>query len=124
VEIFDLEFPTTRSDSAPVDGNVIPKYQFRLKVEKVIFPADGDRPENPEMVWTPESFAVAKSKDSARCETVPGYDVPPDLESAIRICLDEDLLVDLERAKVLPVSSYDRAKVGKRFSTDPLQSGA
>lgn len=107
-------------DSSQADGAVVPKYQFYLEVEGVVFPADGEKPENPEMVWASESFAVAKSKDSARFEEVPGYDVPHELQSEIMKCLTDVLLVDPERARVLPVSDYDRAKVGKRISAHPL----
>jgi hypothetical protein len=119
-ELFDFEFPTTKLDSSQVDGNIVPKYQFHLEVETVVFPADAERPDNPEMVWTRESFAVAKSRDSARYEEVPGYDVPPQLESEIMDCLTHVLLIEPEKARVLPVSEYDRAKVGKRISAHPL----
>jgi hypothetical protein len=121
VEAYDFEFPTHRPDSSQVDGGVTPKYQFHLEVEHVAFPADEDRPENPEMVWGRESFAVAESKDSAKPEEIPGYPVTSELEAAIRQCLTETLLIDPEEAKVLPVSSYDEAKVGKRISRHPLR---
>jgi hypothetical protein len=120
VEVYDFEFPTHRPNSSQVDGGVTPKYQFHLEVEHVVFPADGDRPENPEMVWGRESFAVAESKDSAKLEEIPGYPVTPELEAAIRRCLTETLLIDPEQAKVLPISGYDEAKVGKRVSRHPL----
>jgi hypothetical protein len=120
VELYDFEFPTKRSDSSQVDGRVTPKYQFHLEVEHIVFPADEDRPEGAEFVWARDSFAVANSKDDAKVEEVLGYVVTPRLEQEIRSCLVETLLVDLERAKVLPVSEYDQAKVGKRVSGHPL----
>jgi hypothetical protein len=119
-ELFDFEFPTTKLDSSQVDGNMVPKYQFHLEVETVIFPAEAERPDDAQMVWTRESFAVAKSKDSARYEEVPGYEVPPDVQSKIMDCLTHVLLIEPDKARVLPVSEYDRAKVGKRVSAHSL----
>jgi hypothetical protein len=106
---------------ADLRGGVTPKYQFHLEVEQVVFPADGDRPENPEMVWGRESFAVAESRDSAKLEEIPGCPVTPELEAAIRRSLTETLLIDPEQAKVLPISGYDEAKAGRRVSTHPLK---
>ena len=54
VEIYDFEFPTHRSDSSQIDGGTTPKYQFDLEVEHVVFPADGDRPDAPIMLWARE----------------------------------------------------------------------
>ncbi|HYW96924.1 MAG TPA: hypothetical protein VE870_15115 [Bacteroidales bacterium] len=122
VQIYDLEFPTQRTDSSQVDAGKTPRYQFYLEVEQVVFPAEGDWPDNPNMVWARESFAVAKTKNSARYEEIPGYHVPAEVETEILKCLKEVLLVDPNqmKTKVLPVSSYDRAKVGKRVSAHPL----
>ena len=72
------------------------------------------------MLWTPESFAVAKSKDDAKLERVEGYYVPPDLRTQILIFLTEELMIDRDQAKVWPVSEYDRGKEGKRISKHPL----
>ncbi len=120
VEDYDFEFPTLRTDSSQVDAGVTPKYQFHLEVERVIFPADGAWPENSDALWTRESFAVAKSKESAKCEPIPGYHVPPNLEAEIMRCLTETLFVNPKKAKVLPASFFDHAKIGKRVSLHPL----
>jgi len=120
VQIYDFEFPTQRSDSSQVDGGTTPKYQFHLEVEHVAFPADGDRPDDPDMLWARESFAVARTKDSARYEEIPGYHVSAELETEIMNCLTKVLLVRPDQTKVLPTSSYDRVKIGKRVSAHPL----
>jgi hypothetical protein len=120
VQVYDFEFPTQRADSSQVDGPIVPKYQFHLEVENVVFPEEGEHPDAPEMIWGRESFAVAKSRDSARYEELPGYEVSPDLEAAILRCLTETLLIEPEQAKVLPVSHFDKAKVGKRVTAHPL----
>jgi len=120
VQTYDLEFPTQRSDSSQVDGGITPKYQFHLEVDHIAFPADGDRPDDPDMLWSRESFAVARTKDSARYEEIPGYHVSAEIEADIIKCLREILFVKTNQVKVLPVSSYDRAKVGKRISAHPL----
>jgi hypothetical protein len=120
VEVYDFEYPTQRLDSAQVDGGVTPKYQFHLEVESVVFPADGARPDAPERVWTRDTFAVAKSREDARYVEMPGYFVQPRERAAILTCLAEVLQVDPEHAKVLPISDYDQAKVGKRISAHPL----
>jgi hypothetical protein len=120
VEIYDFEFPIVRTDSSQVDAGVTPKYQFHLEVERVIFPADGARPNVPDSLWTRESFAVAKSKESAKCEPIPGYHVSPELEAQIMQCLTETLFVNPQKAKVLPASFFDQAKIGKRASLHPL----
>src|SRR5207253_1987127 len=106
--------------SSQVDGAVVPRYQFYLEVEHVVFPEDGERPTEPEMVWGRESFAVAKSKESARYEEIPGYEVPADQQTEILRCMVETLLIDPNSAKVLPVSQFDKTKVGKRVTAHPL----
>lgn len=72
------------------------------------------------MVWAPESFAVAQSKEGVKPVEIPGYEVTAEQEAAILRCLEETLLIDPENAKVLPVSSFDRVRVGKRISAHPL----
>ena len=72
------------------------------------------------MIWGRETFAVAKSRDSAKYDAIPGYEVSPETERQILDCLTNVLLIDQHRVKVLPVSDYDRAKVGKRFSAHPI----
>jgi hypothetical protein len=72
------------------------------------------------MIWTRESFAVAKSRNSAKYEEIPGYHVPAELEGKIMRCLTESLSIDPKKAKVLPASFFDQAKVGKRVSSHPL----
>lgn len=108
------------TDSAQIDGGVQPKYQFHLEVDQIIFRSGGNRASNAELLWTPESFAVAKSKDDAKLERVEGYYVPPDVRVQILLYLTEDLLIDRNHAKIWPVSEYDRAKEGKRVSKHPL----
>lgn len=120
VEIYDFEFPTQRSDSSQVDGGVTPRYQFHLEVELVVFPSDGDRPNDPKLIWHRESFAVAKSRDDAKYEEMPGYHVKPEEQMAILRCLTEILLIDPDKAKVLPISHFDEVKTGKRVSAHPL----
>jgi hypothetical protein len=120
VEFYDFEFPTPHRDSSHVDGTVVPKYQFHLEVEYVVFPADGIRPESPEMVWERESFAVAKSKKQTKYEQIPGYLVPQELNDEIRQCLAEILKVVPDQARVLPVSEFDHTKAGRRVSSHPL----
>jgi hypothetical protein len=120
VEFYDFEYATQRTDCGQVDAGVTPKYQFYLEVECVVFPADGDRTPDAQMVWNRESFAVAKSKDSARIEKIPGYLVPAELEFAIINCLEQTLLINPHDARVLPVSHFDRAKIDKRISIHPL----
>ncbi|MEJ7594172.1 MAG: hypothetical protein WKF77_21750 [Planctomycetaceae bacterium] len=120
VEMYDFEFRQQPTDSAQIDGGVQPKYQFHLEVDQIIFPSGGNRSSNAELLWTPESFAVAKSKDDAKLERVEGYYVPPDVRVQILLYLTEDLLIDRNHAKIWPVSEYDRAKEGKRVSKHPL----
>lgn len=120
VQVYDFEYPTQHSDSSQIDGSVRPKYQFHLEVARVIAPASGRFSDAPEYAWAPETFSVAESRDAARVEETPGYCVDADSERRILECLEEILFVDTSKAKVLPYSSADRAKVGKRVSTHPL----
>lgn len=120
VNVYDFEFPTQRSTSSQVDGKVRPKYQFHLEVEQVVFPAEGDYPETPDFVWQRESFAVAKSRNSAKVEETPGYFVEHGKCEQIMECLKKVLLVDTEKVKVLPYSDRERHKVGKRVSEHPV----
>ncbi len=120
VEMYDFEFRQQPSDSAQIDGGIRPPYQFHLEVEHIIFPTDRNPLIKPTMLWTPGSFAVAKSKDAAKLERVEGYYVPPELHTQILLYLTEELLIDRDQAKVWPVSHYDQAKEGKRFSKHPL----
>jgi hypothetical protein len=120
VEVYDFEFPTSRTSSSQVDGSVKPIYQYHLEVEHVVFPEDGRQPGQPGMVWARESFAVLNKKADAKIERMPGYLVSPELEMAIKECLERELSIDLNTAKVLPVSSIDQARLGKRLSRHPL----
>ena len=120
VEVYDFEFPTSRTNSSQVDGSVKPNYQYHLEVEHVVFPGDGNRPDQPGMVWERESFAVVNKAADARIERMPGYLVSPELEMAIKECFETELSLDLNAAKVLPISSIDHAKLGKRLSHHPL----
>lgn len=120
VHVYDFEFPTPHADSSQIDGSVRPRYQFHLEVEGVIVPAAGDFSRLPDYVWSPESFSVAASKDAARVEETPGYFVEPEREQQILDCLAKVLFVQPKEAKVLPYSSADRLKVGRRISTHPL----
>lgn len=120
VHVYDFEFPTAHTDSSQIDGPVRPRYQFHLEVERVIVPDTGDFPKLPDYVWSPESFSVAASREAARVEETPGYFVEPDREQQIIDCMSNILLVQPDDAKVLPYSSADRAKVGKRISAHPL----
>jgi hypothetical protein len=120
VQVYDFEFPTPHTDSSQIDGTVRPKYQFHLEVERVILPTSGRFGDAPEYVWSCESFSVAASRESARVEESPGYYVEPDRERQILDCLEKLLFVEPRKAKVLPYSSDDRLKVGKRVSTHPL----
>jgi hypothetical protein len=120
VAYYDFEFPTPHTDSSQVDRGVIPTYQFHLEVENVTFPSEGSYAGNPEMIWEPESFAVAESKESTRYEGIHGYRVSAPLEAAIMDCLTSTLQIRPEAAKVLPISAFDDARAGKRFSVHPL----
>lgn len=120
VQVYDFEFPTVHIDSSQVDGTVRPKYQFHLEVERGIMPTTGSFSKLPEYLWSPESFSVAASRAAARVEETPGYYVEPDRERQIMSCLAEVLFVEPKEAKVLPYSSADHFKVGKRISTHPL----
>ncbi|MEX1028265.1 MAG: hypothetical protein WD049_09720 [Candidatus Paceibacterota bacterium] len=120
VQIYDFEFPTQFADSSQIDGSVRPKYQFHLEVERVVLPATGSFSQMPDYVWSPESFSVAASRDAARMEETPGYYVEPEREQQILDCLSDVLFVQAANAKVLPYSSADRMKVGRRVSTHPL----
>jgi hypothetical protein len=120
VQVYDFEFPTQYDDSSQLDGAVRPKYQFHLEVKRVVLPATGTVPTLPDFVWSPESFSVAANRDAARMEESPGYFVEPKLERQMIDCLSNVLFVQPEEAKVLPYSSADRLKVGKRISTHPL----
>lgn len=120
VHVYDFEFPTQYSDSSQIDGPVRPKYQFHLEVERVIVPTTGNFSKPPEYVWSPESFSVAASREAARVEEAPGYFVEPERERQIIDCLSKVLFVQPAEAKVLPYSTADRLKVGKRISTHRL----
>jgi hypothetical protein len=120
VHVYDFEFPTSYVDSSQVDGTVEPNYQFHLEVERVIVPSDSSYPDLPGFVWSAESFSVAASKDAARVEETPGYFVDAERERQMLDCLSQVLFVNPDHAKVLPYSSADRLKVGKRISTHPL----
>jgi hypothetical protein len=120
VEVYDFEFPTSRTISSQVDGTIIPNYQFYVEVDHVIFPGDGICPERPEMVWERESFAVVNKKADVNVEDMPGYLVTPELEEAIKHCLESTLLLDLDRATVLPISSFDSLTAGKPLAPHPL----
>jgi hypothetical protein len=120
VQVYDFEFPTTRADSSQVDGADRPKYQFHLEIERVVFPADGQKPGRASFLWERESFAVAARRDSARLEERPGYFVEPEVEAKILRCLSTILYVDPAKARVLPFSKMDSAKLGKRISEHPL----
>lgn len=120
VELFDFEFRQQPSDSAQIDGSVIPKYRFHLEVDSVVFPIHQQPPDDAEMMWTPESFAVAKSENEARLERVEGYYVPQELRAEILLYLTEDLMVDRDKAGNLPVAECNTSREGKRFSRHPL----
>ncbi|MGI6415192.1 MAG: hypothetical protein ACOX1P_05940 [Thermoguttaceae bacterium] len=120
VYVYDFEFPTRYSDSSQVDGAVRPEYQFHLEVRRVVLPAAGAFVEMPRYIWSPESFSVAATREAARVEETPGYFVPPQRERQIIACLSEVLFVVPSQAKVLPYSSIDRSRVGKRISTHAL----
>jgi len=120
VNVFDFEFPTARTDSLQVDNGIQPRYQFHLEVERVIFPADGPLPTQPRLIWNRETFAVAESRDSAKFQSKPGFYVEPKLRDEMLKCLREVFLTPLDKARVLPFSEMDRAKVGKRVSRHPL----
>lgn len=119
-QVYDFEFPTARTDSSQVDGTARPKYQFYLEVERVVMPTSGTFQRSPEFVWSPDSFSVVANRDAARMEETPGYFVEPEREREIMASLTELFCVDPSQAKVLPYSSADRLKEGKRISTHPL----
>ena len=120
VEIYDFEFPSTRSDSSLVDRGITPKYRFHLEVERVILPADANPPKSAPLLWQRESLAVAESKSDARFQENPGFYVEPRVRDAILTSLQEDMLIDLAEARVLPFSETDRATAGKRIALHPL----
>lgn len=118
-DVFDFEFPTTRTQSAQVDGTVDPLYQIYWQTEAVVFPANDRTPAGAKFVWERETFAVAKSKDAARLEESPGYFALPDAKDSILKFFEQVLQVKPTEARVLPYSEAD-AKVGKRVSQHPL----
>jgi hypothetical protein len=120
VEFFDFEFPTQRSSSIQVDHGVKPNYQFYLEVDEVTFPVDGNHPADAQTLWTRESFAVAKSRDSAKYKDILGYEVPDHLADDILHWLTQTLGVERGAAKVLPTSAHDDPRVGKRLSGHSL----
>jgi len=120
VEYFDFDFPTSRVDSSGVEGGIRPNYRFLLEVDDVVLPADGPPPDDPAFLWTRESFAVAKTKDEARLERIPGYQVPAELQHQIMACLTQEFQIDPNQAKALPVSDHDVTKEGRRVSHHPL----
>jgi hypothetical protein len=103
-----------------VDAGVLPQYRFYLEVEKVVFPAGGDIPDHPGLLWKRESFAVAESRESAQFHDKPGFFVDAKLRDAMLGSLREGLLIRPDQAKVLPFSDYDRRKAGRRVSRHPL----
>lgn len=120
VEFYSFEFPTLFADSSSVDRGVQPPDQFLLEVDDVVFPAEGDLPENPKLLWTRESFAVASSAEKAKFMRIPGYCVPTELREEIMACLTRDFEIEEGHAKTLPVSEFDRSKEGRRVSAHPL----
>lgn len=120
VHVFDFEFPTPSTESPQVDAGVLPKYRFYLEVEKIVFPAGGDFPDRPGLLWERESFAVAESRESAQFHDKPGFFVEARLRDAMLASLRDVLLIRPDQAKVLPFSDYDRCKAGRRVSRHPL----
>ena len=120
VEFFDFEFPTGRADSSCVDGEIRPDYRFLLEIDDVVLPADRQFADDPALLWTRESFAVAQNKHDARLERIPGYQVPANLQHQILECLTREFQIDPKQAKALPVSDYDLTKEGRQLSQHPL----
>lgn len=118
-EVFDFEFPATRTQSLQVDGPVDPLYQIYLQTEAVVFPASDRAAPKARYAWERETFAVAKSKEAARFEESEGYFAPPEKKERILKFFQEVLHVPLEKARALPYSEAD-LKVGKRVSKHPL----
>src|SRR5262249_40887725 len=119
VRVFDFEFPTTRTQSAQVDGAIEPLYQIYLQTDVVVFPADRRAPIEATYVWERETFAVAQSRSEAKFEESPGYFAPPDLQESITRFFHAVLQIEPNQAKVLPYSE-ERLTVGKRLSRHPL----
>jgi hypothetical protein len=120
VEYYDLEYPTTRSSSSTVDGGIQPTYRLLLEVDRVVFPTEGAIVDDPAMMWSPESFAVTRTKDEAKAERVEGYVVSEETRAQIMVSLVDTFGVDTSIAKTLPVSGYDSLKEGRRVSDHPL----
>lgn len=120
VEFYDLEFPSTKTDSSVVDGGVDPKYQFYLEIEKVIFPREGKQPNAPHYVWDRNSLAIAEKKDDAKLEKPPGFLVHENRRNEMKRCLSGVFGVDLAKAKVLPYSGQQSDRLGKKMVDHPL----
>lgn len=119
VQFFDFELRQQPSDSAQIDKNVRPNYQFYLAVDRIIFPVDRASPDDTE-IWTPQSFAVSETKRPSPFRQVRGYPLPRELRSEILTYLKEELHVDTRKAKNLPIEEYDRGKSGRLISHHPL----
>lgn len=120
VGVYDFELPAPSDDCASYYRGIDPKYRYLLEVEAEVMPTDRSPDDSSELAWSPESFTVAKSRRSTNVEASPGYFVEPEVEQEMLECLREVLLVETDKAKVLPFSQADNAKLGKRVSNHPL----
>jgi hypothetical protein len=120
VQFFDFERREAFTSSQEIDGEVRPNYQFHLEVDHIVFPADRALSDAPEMLWTPQSFAVAEGKEKSRLRQVKGYPLPQELRGEILAYLKDQLHVDTKKAKNLPVEELDRGKSGRLLSNHPL----
>lgn len=120
VGVYDFELPAPSDDCASYDRGIDPNYRYLLEVEAVVMPTDRSPDDSSELAWSPESFTVAESRRSTNVEASPGYFVEPEVEQEMLECLREVLLVETDKAKVLPFSQADNAKLGKRVSNHPL----
>ena len=119
VEVYDFEFPTGRTDSSQVDAASRPSISSTLR-SSGSFSRRWRSAGFPRRPLDARIICGRKVKESAKCEAIPGYHVPPELEAEIMQCLTETLFVNPKKAKVLSASFFDQAKIGKRVSLHPL----
>lgn len=119
--LYTFTHPCSSDKSEDFDKSVEPLYQFCLEVESVVVPlrCTYDCATPPNLVWSPDSLAVASRPSDAPVQRSPGFRVSKEEELHMHECLVR-FGVHKESRGVLPYSDFDENLVGKRVSAHPL----